>query len=65
MTPRERFVTELWKDASSRSDIRLIELNDKARDTGLTEDERREYAEAKAENAKLFREYLAEIFKPS
>jgi hypothetical protein len=64
VTHRERFVTELWKDASHRSGVRLIELSDKARDSGLTDDERREYAEVKAEDARLFREYLAEMFKP-
>jgi hypothetical protein len=63
MTPRERFVTELWKNASHRSGVRLIELSDKAQDVGLTDDERREYEEVKAEHNRLFREYLAEISK--
>jgi hypothetical protein len=63
VTPRERFVTELWKSESHRPGVRLIELYDKAQDVGLTDDERREYAEVKAEDARLFREYLAEMFK--
>jgi hypothetical protein len=64
VTFREQLISEEWKDASHRSGVRLIELTDKAKDVGLTDDERREYAEVKAENARLFREYLAEIFKP-
>jgi hypothetical protein len=63
MTFREHFVSELWKDASRRPLIRLIELTNKAEDVGLREEEAREYVEVKAENARLFREYLAEIFK--
>jgi hypothetical protein len=61
---REQLVTELWKSESRRSCIRLIELSDKAEDVGLVDDERREYVEVKAENDRLFREYLGEIFKP-
>jgi hypothetical protein len=63
VTPREQLISEMWKDASRRSCVRLIELSDKAEDFGLTDDERHEYAEVKAEQARLFREYLAEIFK--
>jgi hypothetical protein len=63
VTFREQFISELWKSESHRSGVRLIELSDKAQDVGLTDDERREYAEVKAENARLFREYLGEIFK--
>jgi uncharacterized protein YnzC (UPF0291/DUF896 family) len=61
MTPRERLVTEIWKAASHRPLARLVALADKAQDAGLTADERREYAEVKAENSRLFREYLGEI----
>jgi hypothetical protein len=61
VTFREQLISEEWKAASHRPLLRLIELTDKAEDFGLTDDERREYAEVKAENARLFREYLAEI----
>jgi hypothetical protein len=63
MAEKINFISKEWKNAFRRSGIRLIELSDKAEDVGLTEDEWREYAEVKAENARLFREYLAEMFK--
>lgn len=62
MNARERLLAEMWKDASRASGARLIELDEKAQDVGLSPEEQREYESVKAESGRLFREFLGEIF---
>lgn len=61
MTPRQKFLTEVWKAESIRSGVRMLELCEKAQDSGLDEAELAEYEGMLAENVRLFREYLMAI----
>lgn len=61
MTPRQKFLTEVWLEGSKRSVIRMVELSDKAQDSGLDGAELAEYEGMLAEKQRLFREYVIDI----
>jgi hypothetical protein len=58
MTSREVFLTEVWKEESQVVGVRLIELDEKRQDCGLTSEEEIEYKTAKEEWSRLLRGML-------
>lgn len=61
MTTKEQLITEMWKQESLPSGTRLIELDMKREDQGLTPEEEIEYILVKEENHKLLKQWLNEM----
>lgn len=49
-----RLITEIWKQENQPLEVRLLELEEKCQDSGLTPEEEIEYVSIKDEWAKLF-----------
>jgi hypothetical protein len=61
MTPRQEFIAEVWKEESRATGVRLIELDKKCEDCGLTVDEAFEYAALKEKNSQLLMKLLNDL----
>ena len=59
----KQFLTEMWKENSRSLGIRMVQLSGKSKDSGLTDDEKKEYKRVKEEHDRLFLEYLNERLK--
>lgn len=53
MTPRQRLIAEVWKEESRATGVRLLELDEKKQDCGLTAEEAFEYVTLKEKNSQL------------
>ena len=58
MTYREKLITEVWKAETHAIDVKILKLDDRRQDSGLTEEEILEYNVLMHEHARLLGDML-------